>query len=193
MRKIANILTKNVVSGETVYNIVSDGDNLISGIPTLVVGNSLVKDIYPDYNIIDWQIKDDVFWTFGPRERRERFEKDLPKFKKMSAEKICKKIQYHYYNLFLKDKTEINKFLKDIVSEDTIIYIYNNMCYVYESGTSIVEGISLTDAEYLDCDTKKLLSYFYKHKAKVLTSKDIPVDIKIMFQNNAYIIPYICS
>ena len=47
MKFIANILTDKPFKDNDLYNVVSDKNNLIGGIPTLVVGWEYTKKLYP--------------------------------------------------------------------------------------------------------------------------------------------------
>ena len=75
MKLIANILTEGSFQNNELYNVVSNKDDLISELPTLVIGWSFTKRNYPEANIINWQINENTFWCFGKREKRNRYEK----------------------------------------------------------------------------------------------------------------------
>ena len=70
MRKIANILTKNLFNDKIFYNVVDSKDKLINGIPVLCVGVELTKKNYPNFNILNMDVGDGIYWTYGPREKR---------------------------------------------------------------------------------------------------------------------------
>ena len=58
MKYIANILTNRKFNDTELYNIVSKKEDLISDIPTLVIGWEFTKKMYPNANILDWKIND---------------------------------------------------------------------------------------------------------------------------------------
>ena len=76
MNYLANIYTKSKLDIEPFFNVVDDENKLIDGIPTLIIGWDSVKSLYGDINILDKKVKDNIYWTFGKRERRNVMEKN---------------------------------------------------------------------------------------------------------------------
>lgn len=194
MKQIGNIITKSKkLDLGQLFNVVRDGEPLVKDVPTLIVGNELTKKLHPEYNIIDWQISKDTFWTFGLRERRQQYEQNIEDFKKLSLSFLKSKIKYIFINLFTMEKKEMCKFFKEMVKGEGVFYLYNNMCY-YCNGEDVVLGISLTDLEYLGHDIKKFISFLYKtDKCKVFMAKDVDLEIKTLLQDAVYAIPYLLA
>ena len=80
MKKIGNILTKNKFLDTTWCNVTDKTENLISNLPTLVVGLDNAKKFDENFSILDWKLRDNVYWTFGPREQRHIYEKRVDDF-----------------------------------------------------------------------------------------------------------------
>lgn len=192
MKQIANILTKNKFSGSTLYNVTATKGGLIEGLPTLVIGNSLTKDYFPNYSIIDAKVNDDTFWTYGPREKRDRYEENLVKFNRYAVDNAIKNVKYVFVPIITLTKKRFDDLITFIETISGKTFIYNNMCYVYKDGSDDVLGISLSDLEYIGYDIKVFLSKIYNNTSLInISSKDIPLEIRDLFQGNMYVIPYI--
>ena len=94
MRFIANILTDRKFDDCEFYNVVSKKEDLIENIPTLVIGWGFTKELYPEANIINWEIGNNIFWTFNNREKGNRYEETLKKFNKLALNNFIKKILF---------------------------------------------------------------------------------------------------
>lgn len=193
MKFIANILTEKNFPNEGIYNVVNDKTKLINGIPTLVIGWDFTKLNYPEVNILNWKIDSMTFWTFGMREKRQRYEEDIKNFKKFIFNNIIKTVKYEYVNTLLINNsidclTTILKY-----AENLVIYINNDMLYVTCKDCDKIYGYSLRDLEYIGGNKKDILSIMYSNKSnKIIDNKvDLSTDIKIALKNHLYIIPYL--
>ena len=100
MKKIANILTDGIFDNDGLYNVVKTKDELIEGIPTLVIGWEKTKSLFPTACIIERKINDDTYWTWGSRERRQVMEKDIAVFRRLALKRFTKSIKYVFLSLF---------------------------------------------------------------------------------------------
>lgn len=196
MRKIANILTKNLFNDKIFYNVADSKDKLIEGIPVLCVGVEFTKKNYPNFNLLNMNVCDDIYWTYGPRERRNVYESRLKVFIQKSIDNFKSKIHYKYVNVvvgglssddFLKMSNLIFNGGKCVIS-----FIFNGMVYIYDNH-EIVYGISIRELDYIGENTKIFLSNLYSNTT-VITNKDsIPLDVKILFNGYDYLIPCLYS
>lgn len=196
MRKIANILTKNLFNDKIFYNVVDSKDKLISGIPVLCVGIEMTKKNYPNFNILSMDVGDGIYWTYGPREKRNVYESRLKTFIKNSIDKFKSEICYKYVNVVVDGLTS-----KDFITVNDIIFnggksvisfLFNGMVYVYDNKT-IVYGISLRELNYIGENVKAFLSNVYSNTT-VITNKDsIPLDVRVLFNGYDYLIPCLYS
>lgn len=196
MKYIGNIFTSVRLDNVDYYNVVDDKEKLIDGIPTLIIGWSSVKSLYPNADIMDWKIDNNTYWTFGKRERREKMELDIPKFKKLTRDCLTKKIRYMFFNILTEkneNKERLYNSLKD--SDKKTVYIDENMVYILYDSKNKVIGISLRDIEYIGGNIDKLLSVIKSNDSiKFLDNSCISVKkLKYLFKNNLYIIPYVLS
>lgn len=196
MRKIANILTKNLFNDKIFYNVVDSKDKLINGIPVLCVGVELTKKNYPNFNILNMDVGDGIYWTYGPREKRNVYESRLKTFIKKSIDKFKSEIHYEYVNVVVDGLTS-NDFItvNDLIfngGKSIISFLFNGMVYVYDN-KNVVYGISLRELSYVGENVKTFLSNVYSNTT-VITNKDsIPLDVRILFNGYDYLIPCLYS
>ena len=191
MRYIGNILTKENFKAEEYLNVVSQKDDIIEGIPTLVIGWDLVKSLNIGANILNWEINEMWYWTFNRKVRRNRYEKDIIKFKELIFNNVIKDVNYKFVDILTLDNNEKHDFfnlLKDTVYKPSIII--NNMLFISYNKT--VYGISLNDIEYIG---KNRYDFIKKitNTTNISLKKDIkiPWELKSQLINEEYILPYI--
>lgn len=192
MKYIANILTDKSFADNELYNVVDSKDKLIGGIPTLVIGWGYTKKMYPEANILNWNIKDDIFWTYGKREKRNKYEDNLIEFRKLSFMKFIKSVKYYFYSALTfsdTDKDYILSLFNKVCG--SFIYIKNDMIYILD--TNKVIGISLRDLDYIGIDKKEYFSKIYSNKKNIIIDikDDLTYDTKNFLSNYSYVIPYL--
>lgn len=194
MKKIANILTDKKISFPEYFNSVSSKENLISNIPTLVIGWDFTKVNYPDAKIVDWKIDENTFWTFGNREKRAEYDTRLENFEKIAIERLIKSVKYRPLNLMTATKEEKMELYDYIESaEKKEIYLSNDMVYIYVPSNEYVFGIFLREIDYVGKSVKSFLSKIYSCENKEIVSgkisERIPSNLLGTVKNNLYIIP----
>ena len=194
MRFIANILTDRKFNDCEFYNVVSKKEDLIENIPTLVIGWDFVKKFYPEANIINWELGNNIFWTFNNREKGNRYEETLKKFNKLVLNNFIKKIKYKYLSVF--DDGEESSSLEFLLEncKGFKVYINNNMIYVTGKSTPdispYVYGFSIKEYEYKGIDIKKIFKKIYNSDIILIENKDIASwSIRENLKNYTYAIP----
>ena len=193
MRYIANILTDKNFKEKGLYNIVSSKKELIDGIPTLVIGWEFTKKMYNDANILDWEISRDVYWTYGNREKRNRYDENINKFKDLALLKFIKSVKYEYKNILLLTDEEKNEIIEIITGNGVNVYIHNDMLYVLKDNKNVI-GLSLRDIDYIGKDRKKILSKVFRNEKNhiiSLTDSELSYDIKNTLYKYSYVVPYL--
>ena len=193
MKFIANILTEKNFSDGELYNVVSDKSLLIDGLPTLVVGWEFTKAQYPDANIIDWKISDDVYWTYGNRERRSVYEIRVKKFSEIAIDRLIKSVKYIPASVITGDG--LKEFSDAVNSDDSVVYIHSDIVYVYLPETKCTYGMSIRDIDYLEKSSKNFIANIYKLKnGNVITSSSgLSLELRYTLRNCNYIVPYILA
>jgi len=195
MRFIGNIVTDSKMEDMVLYNIVKSIDDIDKTIPTLIVGWKKVNEYFPNVKILEWKINKITYWTFGRREKGERYVSDLEKFQKLCINNLYNSIKYEFFNVLIKEKEDKQLFFNILKNKENnkFIYIENNMLYFYNN-TDVVYGISLTDIEYEGGDIKKFLSILYKNPTiTIIKSTDIDYNVRMILNNRTYLVPYLFS
>ena len=191
---LANILTKEPYEDDMFYNIVDTSEKIVEGIPTLIIGWEEAKELYPEANILDWEINENTYWTFKKRVRRERYEEDSKKFKELVLDRTLSHVKYRFFNVLTAtqpQKERLNNFLKDNRPKNAVIS--GDMLYLYNPETATTSGVSLSDISYIGGDKKKVLRLLYSNEATHLAKeKDyISYQSRDLIKNKKYIIPFL--
>lgn len=195
MRYIANILTPKTFSDGELYNIVNNKDDLIEGIPTLIIGWEFAHKLYPEANILDWKINEDMYWTFGNREKRDRYDKCVKDFRDIALNRFIKSIKYTFFNILASTDEEKASFSHKIKKEELIAYISGNMVYLYNKENNEAIGVSLMDFNYGGYNRKKFFATILN--SPNITSIDIKEELswvmRMALKNCNYVIPSLFS
>lgn len=192
VKKIGNIVTKSKknIFGD-IFNVVNSFDNIIDGIPTLIIGFDDAKQYIEGFNVIDKQYGD-VWWTFKKTERRCEYEDDIIKFYNYAILHEMQKTKYVYVDLINFKYTSIKKMIK-FLGDETKKYVFLtrncNFMFVYSEIYNTVFGISLELCEYLGIDKQRVYKLLRNHQY-VNDTKFIGNDIrKVIGSNTHYILP----
>lgn len=197
MKYIANIFTDESFNGIPLYNVTSARSDLISGIPTLIIGWDKTKKEYPEASIIEWKVSDDVYWTYGKYEKRDRYEINIKRFQDLAFKKFIDLLEYVFYDVLTSSENKFESFLNSLVSDvRKTIYVSGDMMYIYYEKTNKVIGLSLRDCDYLETNIKKrLFSYVFQSQTINLlkNSDEVPKEIRFKIKGRQYLIPYLYS
>lgn len=189
-----NIVTEKNIQLEGFVNF-SKIDDVDNDLPTIIIGWSLVKQLYGDkVSILHKNISTKIFWTFSEKERKVDFEVDVENFKEYCYNNFGENIPYVYLD-FLYGKKNINKkIIKKILSlkESTIYITDNEMVYIY--GENILFGIDLNVVNYFNDKKFKVLNKLKSLKDCVLVDSKIfnkYRDFLYKIKNKKRLIPYI--
>lgn len=191
MKYIANVLTKNLFDN-LLYNVVSDKNDLIQGIPTLCIGKEFTKKNYPNFSVIEFKVEDGIYWTYGPREKRNIYEERLLNFQDIAINSFIDNIDYKFINVLISDiKTEDCNNMMNAINSDikTTSFLFGDMVYVYSNEKKCVYGVSLRDIKYKGKDVKRLLSLIFKKTRVINAKEDISFEVRSSFFGYNYAIP----
>lgn len=198
MRYLANVLTDNKAffNGNALYNVVKTETELIPNTPTLIVGWDKAKKLYPTASILDWKIDDMTYWTYGRRVKREKFEEDVDKFKKIVFDRVSKSVKYEFFSVLTATTDEKKGFYTYLKSKaPKYMLLKNNMVYIYSAEDNKTIGINLSDVDYEGGDRAKLLRNLFNNPS-ITTVKEqdyISSETRELINNKRYIIPYLSS
>ena len=170
MQKLGYIVTKNKVNNlpsyiEVVQTISSVGD---LSKPIMYIGLENARKHIDGFNILKKQYINDVFWTFGKREKRSDYENDIEWFYEFCIKKVINDIKYYYINVLIISLSKVKKLINIVnSSESKYIYISNRMIYIYYS--NYIMGMSMDILEYCGVNKTKLLRKLHKNKSNIIT------------------------
>lgn len=154
---VGNIITKENITGIPsnfgIYDLVPTTE-----IPNLIIGWELTKTLYPEASILRKKIKDNLYWTFSPIEKRSVFENDLKKYIDKSYKDYIKKIKFYNIDPIIYKINTIDELLDKLkIVAGGITYLYvNKIVYVYHS--FIIYSIDLEQLDFIGFDRKIILS-----------------------------------
>ena len=124
--------------------------------PTLIIGLEEAKKHTSSFSILNKKLSDNLFWTFGKREKKEHFDKDIEHFQIFVLKNACYDIKYYYFNILSCKLFKIKSLLHIIKCENgNIFYIGDKMLYMYRE--NYVLGISIDILSYIGIDLNRVL------------------------------------
>ena len=165
-----------------------------STLPILIIGYNKAKKKFPKLSILDKKIDKNIFWTFGKKEKREEYEKDIKSFFQLVINQAITNISYYYVNCYTIKYSKVKKIINIIHNkEKKYIYIKNNIIYIYYN--NYVLGISLEMLDWMDIKRKKIFQLLYQNPNNIIRFSDafLEIPIKNLLQNKKYVIPYFMS
>lgn len=190
---IGNIVSENEIKLTDGFNVVPDINNIISGIPTLIIGWGLVKTIYGDDkpSILEKQINDLTYWEFSKREKRVDYETGLQVFIKTCFEHINSKLTYEFIDVLTIRYKTLKKLLLFLNNEHkNYIYVKNNS-FIYALNDHTVYGIDLNAVDFLNIERKKIYRRLYSINNEIHFNEEIIPNILRKEIKNNIIIPYL--
>ena len=194
MKYIANIITKSRLDVGEYINVTKDITKVDLTIPTLIIGWAMVKEIYPNADILNKQISETVYWTYSNREKRQEYEPDLAKFIKNAFSRLETSIKYTFFNVLTNPLYRNKCLLKYINSPITkIVYITDKHIFIYDSKQ--VTGISLSDLEFYGFERERIIDILKRNPYNRLVFSDSFLNFKIKrsIGDNGKIVPFLYS
>jgi len=192
---VANIVSANSVNVSQDFNVVSSMDDIIHGLPTLIVGYDIVDKLYPDFDILDIKISKNIYWTFKRIENRDKFNEDLDWFVTHVYAELTKDLVYIFADPILLKKQSLVKITRKIHSLKKIVsYIHDDMIYIY--GEKLLFGVDLRLLKFLGVDVVKLKDKIKRISTDFLDDEDILIEYKNTVEtlgNKVRYIPYLFS
>lgn len=175
--KIANIVSKSNLNVSKDFNVVSSMDEIIHGIPTLIVGFDVVNKLYPDFDIMEREIEPNLYWIFKRTERRDDFEAGLRWFISKIISDLSKEISYVFVDIMqYKPKTLCKIARKFLKMEKKFSVQINDMIYIY--GENIIFGVDLKLFSFAMLKTDKLKNSIQVKSTVFLGLDDILIEDK---------------
>ena len=175
--KIANIVSTINITVSDDFNVVTALDDTIQGLPTLIIGWDYIKKNFPDYDIIDRKLGNNIFWTFKPTEKRDLYQQDLYNFINNTYKNLLDKVKYYFIDPFILTRKQVIKIVRKILtSNDKISYLHDNMMYIYFD--NMIIGINLEMLEFMGLNTDKIVSKIKSSNGIFLDKDSIFIEYK---------------
>lgn len=192
---VGNVISKYDIEVDQNINLVTNYDDIIEDLPTLIVGWSETSKIFPDQDIMDKKINDDFFWTYSKMEKRSDFEVDLDIFTKFAYEKFVSNVFYVFIDPIQYKLKKIKKILYKINSSNNITsYVNKEMAYICVD--NLIFGVNLELLSYIGLNRDKIIIKIKEKSHNFLDSEDILIEYKGYIKklnNEVKYIPYLYS
>ena len=193
--KIANIVSKTNLEVPEDINVVTSFNDIIEGLPTLIIGYDYVNENYPDFDITDIKLGDNLYWTFKKNEKRDKFEEDLKWFITKVYSDLVNELSYIFVDPLQYRGRKLIKIVRKIYSlKNAISYVNNQMIYIYSE--KLIFGIDLKLFKYIGYDQNKIESRIKAISSIFLRESDIFIEYKniitILGDKTKYL-PYLYS
>ena len=159
---LANIVSTDKEKVSEDFNVVTSLDDIIQGLPTLIIGFDYIKKNHHEYNILDRKLNDNTFWTFRKVEKRELHDSDIFLFSTYVYENIANKVQYFYIDPLQISFKNTKKFLKLFYSANPIVYKFTDeskgheMLYILIN--TVIYGVDINFLKYMGFKTNRILN-----------------------------------
>lgn len=194
--KIGNIVSNTPLKVGEEFNIVDSLDDIIEGIPTLIVGHSIVKENFgEDLNFVEREV-DGIFWTFTMDELKKHHIIDLDIFIEHCFQHSVENINYIFVDPIQYSRKKMKKIIDKIKSiDEPISYLSEkNMLYIF--GENLIFGIDLKLIKYLGIDDNKIKSRAKSMSKAFLEGSEILIEYKNYLErlrNQTKYIPFLYS
>ena len=193
--KFANIVSTTQINVPQDFNVVQSMDEIIHGLPTLIIGFDLTDKLFPNYDVGNIKVTDNVYWTTKKTESRDKHNIELEWFKHFAYHELIKDINYIFVDPIQYKKKSQLKILKKIYTiPNKITYQHNDMIYIYSD--KFIFGVDLKLIKYIGLDISKIKRKIINISSVFLEGADIFIEYKYIIddmENQVRFLPYLYS
>ncbi len=193
--KVANIVSNNSINVSEEFNVVKSMDEIIHGLPTLIIGFDYVNKHYPDFNILDIELKPNLYWTVKKTERRDKHAEDLSWFINKVYNDLTKDIKYIFIDPLQYKSKSLLKIIRKLYSiKNLVTFVNDDMIYIY--GDKFIFGVDLKLMSYIGFDKHKIKSKIKSKSPVFLEENEILIEYKNYIEELGYqikFLPYLYS
>jgi hypothetical protein len=190
---IANIVCTTKINITDEFNVVSSINDIIEGLPTLIIGYDYVNKNYPDFDITNISLGNNLYWTFKRTEKRDKYEEDLNWFMFKVYKDLLGKTIYVYVDPINYPKKTLIKVIRKLYSLiKPISYLHDQMVYIYAD--NIIFGIDLKMLRFIGFNTTKLIDKIKLKSSVFLEKNQILIEYKKnveVLSNKVRYVPYL--
>lgn len=174
--KIGNIVSKEPLKVDDVYNLVTSIDECISGLPTLLVGLDYVREYDLDY--MDRKLTDGRYWTFTRKESRKHHVIDLDSFKDFCFKTIIEKMDYIFVDPIQFTLSKMKKVLHKINTLDNPVTYNHEGVMLYIFSENLIFGVNLNLCNYIGISVDKVINKIKVKSSVFLDHEDVLIEYK---------------
>lgn len=193
--KIANIVSTNQINVSQDFNVVESMDQIIHGLPTLIIGFDVTDKLFPNYDVGKTKVADNIYWTTKRTENRDKNNIEIEWFKYFVYHELIKDINYLFADPIQYRKKSLFKILRKIyTTKNKITYQHDDMLYIY--GDGFIFGVDLKLLKYIGLDVVKIKDKIIKASSVFLRDTDIFIEYKNIIEdleNQVRFLPYLYS
>jgi hypothetical protein len=193
--KFANIVSTTKINVPQDFNVVQSMDEIIHGLPTLIIGFDLTDKLFRNYDVGNIKVTDNVYWTTKKTESRDKHNIELEWFKHFAYHELIKDINYIFVDPIQYKKKSLLKILKKIYTiPNKISYQHNDMIYIYSD--KFIFGVDLKLIKYIGLDISKIKRKIINVSSVFLEGADIFIEYKYIIddmENQVRFLPYLYS
>lgn len=167
---LGNIVCKDEIKVSEIFKVVKSINDIDKTLPTLIVGFDLICELYPDFDILEFKVDTNTYWTFKRTEKRDKYEEDLSKFTQVVYSILINNIKYIHIDFLLHKPRQLKKILRKILSAEKVISVqYKNNIFIYLE--NLIFGLDMEILRYMRFNEDKLLSKI-KLKSLIFLQED---------------------
>lgn len=193
--KVANIVSSNNINVSEEFNVVQSMDEIIHGLPTLIVGFDYVNKHYPDFNILDIELEPNLYWTVKKTERRDKHAEDLTWFINKVYNDLTKDIKYIFIDPIQYKSKSLWKIIRKLYSiKNLVTFVNGDMIYIY--GDKFIFGVDLKLMSYIGIKKDKIKNKIKSKSPVFLEENDILIEYKNYIEELGFqikFLPYLYS
>lgn len=193
--KFANIVSTTQINLPEDFNVVESMDEIIHGLPTLIIGFDIADKAFPNYDVGNIKIENDIYWTTKKTENRDKHNIELEWFKYYVYNTLIQKVNYIFIDPIQYKKKSLLKILKKLyLLKNKISYQYKDMIYIY--GEDFIFGIDLKLLKYIGVNTLKIKTKIINLSSVFLGDSNIFIEYKNIIEdldNQVRFLPYLYS
>lgn len=179
--KVANIVSHNPISVSEHFNVVETIEEIIDGLPTLIVGFDYTDKKFPNFDVMSICLKENFYWTFKKTEKRDKFEEDLFWFMSKVYSDLVKDVNYVFIDFIHYSPKILWKIIRKIIRLKYITtFINGDMIYIY--GENIIFGVDLKLIRYMGGDCGRIKSKIKTISDDFLVSNNILIEYKTILE-----------
>jgi len=141
-------------------------------IPTLIIGWCVVSKMFneDEVSILNKKIKDNLYWTFSPKEDKQEFNENIDEFIDKSYNDFIKDISYHGLDPIIDEFKNPDEFIDKFLPGGKFdnVYLTDDFIYIYSESNKVIYGIDLKYYNFLRFKTDKLIEVITENTHHVL-------------------------